>query len=44
MKGDEPGARVGGHESRLAPCSGALPEAMGRGRAVNGLTVDGRRF
>lgn len=44
MKVDEPGARVGGHESRLAPCSGALPEAMGRGRAVNGLTVNGRRF
>lgn len=44
MKVDEPGARVGGHESRLAPCSGALREAMGRGRAVNGLTVNGRRF
>lgn len=44
MTGDEPGARVGGHESRLAPCSGAIPEAMGNGRAVNGLTIDGRRF
>lgn len=26
------------------PCSGALPEAVGKGRAVNGLTIDGRRF
>lgn len=44
MKGDEPDASVEVTGARLAPCSGAIPEAMGKGRAVNGLTVDGRRF
>lgn len=44
MKGDELGASVKVTESGLVPCSGAIPEAMGKGRAENGLTVDGRRF
>lgn len=30
VEGDEPSAGVGGHESRLAPCSGAIPEGMGK--------------